>query len=110
MKRVICLGIVMFGFLTAGYAHPPDSINVAVSGNTVVITVDHEVQNALQHYIKLITVSVNGEDKIRQTFTLQKGNQQYVMYVIPEIRRGDTIEVEATCNKFGSLKVQEKVE
>jgi desulfoferrodoxin (superoxide reductase-like protein) len=110
MKIVLGLFIMSVVFLTPGFAHPPDAVNVAISASTVVITIDHPVQNPIEHYIRLLTVSVNGEDKIRQAFTLQKGNQQYVMFIIPELRKGDTVEVEATCNKFGTLKVEEKVE
>ncbi|MFA5362171.1 MAG: hypothetical protein WC335_02845 [Candidatus Omnitrophota bacterium] len=110
MKIVLWLFIITVVFLTPVFSHPPDAVNVAISANTVVITIDHPVQNPLDHYIRLVTVSVNGEDKIRQTFTLQKGNQQYVMFILPELKKGDTVEVEATCNKFGSLKAQETVE
>jgi desulfoferrodoxin (superoxide reductase-like protein) len=110
MKLLAWLFVFVCVFLTPGFSHPPDAVNVAISANTVVITVDHPVQNPMEHYIKMITVTLNGEEKIRQIFTLQKGNQQYVMYVLPELRKGDKVEVEATCNKFGTLKVEEQVE
>ncbi|MDD2703373.1 MAG: desulfoferrodoxin family protein [Candidatus Omnitrophica bacterium] len=110
MKIILWFCVFTGVFLTPAFSHPPDAVNVAVSANTVAITVDHPVQNPLEHYIRLIEVRLNGEDKIRQTFTLQKGNQQYVMFIIPELKRGDLVEVEATCNKFGTLKTQETVE
>ncbi len=110
MKILLWLFIITIFLLSPGFGHPPDEVTVAISANAVVITVDHPVQNPLEHYIKLVTVYLNGEEKIRQTFTLQKGNQQYVMYTLPELRKGDVVEVEAVCSKFGTLKAEEKVE
>lgn len=64
----------------------------------------------MKHYIKLITVRLNGNDIIRQTFTVQKGDQQFAMYEIPELKKGDILEVEVVCSRFGTLIAQETIE
>lgn len=86
------------------YAHPPSSIALSRSGTSVEVLVTHNVSNPLQHYISLIEVFLNGKKIIDQHFSLQTENNQRALYIIPELKNGDIVEVEADCNQFGDLK------
>ncbi|MEI8349568.1 MAG: hypothetical protein WCI77_05400 [Candidatus Omnitrophota bacterium] len=88
----------------AVYAHPPSSVNISRKGTTIEVVVTHTVSNPSQHYIKLIEVFLNGKMIIEQHFCLQTANSQQAVYNIPELKNGDTVEVEADCNQFGELK------
>jgi len=91
-------------FATAVYAHPPSSVAISRNGTSVEVMVTHTVSNPLQHYINLIEVFLNGKKIIEQHFSLQTENNQRALYIIPELKKGDIVEVEADCNQFGELK------
>jgi len=105
MKKII-LVLVVLAFLTGrGFCHPPTDIVITVSGIAVDVIVMHAVSAPKTHYIDDIAVSVNGKEMITQKFIMQtEAALQRAVYVIPSLKKGDKIEVEADCNKSGKLK------
>jgi len=90
----------------SAFAHPPQKIDITQRDKVISVTVTHNVKDPATHYIKLIEVEVNGKKIINQEFSLQTGNVQKVTYLIPDLKNGDTLEVDADCNQFGDLKQQ----
>lgn len=87
------------------FAHPPKKIDISSTATVVTITVTHPVKDPLTHYIKLIEVSLNGKRIIEQKFSLQlDATEQKTTYQIPELKKGDVLEVDADCNLYGDLK------
>jgi desulfoferrodoxin (superoxide reductase-like protein) len=64
----------------------------------------HPVSNPNSHYVKRVEVTLNNQKIIEQTFSLQEGNSQEVIYHIPSLKISDTVTVEAFCNIGGSQK------
>lgn len=89
--------------LSAGplFAHPPSAIDIKANGAAVEITVEHAVSDPADHYIREIKVSAGRKEMIRQEFVLQTGNVQKAVYLIPSIKPGNLLKVEAFCSKFG---------
>lgn len=111
MKAAAITTLLVFGFFSLAFAHPPKSIEVKVATNTVDVTVEHIVANPIVHYIVRIEVKVNGAVVIEQKFSSQNDDQkQLVMYYIPGLKKDDKIEVAAYCIKGGDLTKQVIVE
>ena len=105
MRVVIIFAVIIFGVASSAMAHPPSKIEVKMTGAQVDITIYHDVSNPKAHYINNVVVNLNNKKVIEQKFNLQTDNYiQSVVYVMPGLVKGDRVEVEADCNKFGMLK------
>ncbi|GAH26892.1 unnamed protein product [marine sediment metagenome] len=105
-KNIIFLFLlIMYLFLpTQAFSHPASKVILSVEGNILHVTVQHNVGNPQTHYINEIIVILNGKKIITQLFFLQTDNTQKVSYTIPSLKSGDTITVEASCNRGGIRK------
>ena len=114
MKRFLILILALF-FLMLGspaFAHPPSDIifNFDSRNNIFSIGVVHIVQDAQKHFIGNISIKLNGNKWLMQNFLIQTNLQtQAVSYVILGLKKGDVIEVTATCNQKGQLKKAFKI-
>ena len=91
-------------------AHPPTGIGIKINGTHVEIAVTHAVKDPADHYIKHITVTLNGKIVVEQDFGLQTGNVQNALYNLPGLKVGDKLSVRADCSKGGSLTEEKSVE
>lgn len=97
--------LIMCLFLpTQAFSHPAGKVILSVEGNILHVTVQHNVGNPQTHYINKIIVTLNEKKVITQLFFLQTDNTQKVSYIIPSLKSGDTITVEASCNRGGIRK------
>jgi len=105
-KSIIFLFLlIMCLFLpTQAFSHPASKVILSVEGNILHVTVQHNVGNPQTHYINKIIVTLNEKKIIIQLFFLQTDNTQKVSYIIPSLKSGDTITVEASCNRGGIRK------
>jgi hypothetical protein len=104
-KHFVVLSALVFA--AALQAHPAKNIFFAFDLNqkTVKLDIVHPVKNPAEHYIYNIEVKVNGKKTITQTARAQTdGASQSVVYVIPELKAGDKVEVTTECNKVGTIK------
>ena len=112
-KKLIIASVVfflMFGSLV--FAHPPDNIIFNYDGKNKILSVGvaHTVKNSQKHFIKEITIKVNGKDWISQDFVSQATlDVQAASYAQVDLKKGDVIEVSAVCNQGGELKKTFKV-
>lgn len=109
MKKItiICACIVFFSALSNLYAHPPTDIKITFDSNTKMLkaVIEHNTRNVLNHYIKTVNVELNGIKIISHNISREDNNNtQTVVYLIPDVKKGDIISVEAFCNIRGSLK------
>ena len=105
-KNIIFLFLlIMCLFLpTQAFSHPASKVILSMEGNILHVTVQHNVGNPQTHYINEIIVTLDGKKIITQLFFLQTDNTQKVSYTIPSLKSGDTITVEASCNRGGIRK------
>ena len=109
MKSILFF-ICSFLYVSSAFCHPPQKIDITQSDKTINIVVTHNVKDPATHYIKLIEVILNGKKIINQEFFLQTGNIQKATYLIPDLKKGDILEIAADCNQFGDLKEKIKIE
>ena len=95
------------------FAHPPEDVifNYDAKNRILSVGVAHTVENLQKHFIREITIKVNGKDWISQNFTRQTSlDAQAVGYAQVDLKKGDVIEVLAVCNQEGQLKKSFKVQ
>jgi len=111
MKRLFGLTLMFLMLATnAALAHPPKTIDIKVSGTKLDVSVYHKVKNSIGHFMYKISVKVNGKLVIVQEFSMQTGNGTDVSYVVPSLKMGDVIELEAFCNNGGQKRETISVE
>jgi len=104
MKRlVVVLSLLSISFVV--FAHP--AMEVTIKPDYVTKAIDlsyiHKVNDNSKHYIDEIKVRLNGKEIITQILSVQEsGNGGAVKYLIPELKKGDKIEVETRCSKGGN--------
>jgi hypothetical protein len=92
---------------TGAWAHPASAIRLEFDqpGRLLKIVVVHDTKNPSEHFIKTVSVRLNGREILKQEFASQEdGTVQTVAYKIIDAKSGDSIEVTAVCNVFGKKK------
>ena len=93
------------------FAHPAKEISVRQEGSDFLVQVWHMVMSSptkdmKKHYIKTITVTINGKQVAEKTYTSQTGETFKELFKI-DAKKGDKLVVTATCN-LGGEKTAEK--
>ena len=105
MKNVLFALSLILAASSFAFAHPPQDIQVKVSGEKIGVTVIHNVDDPSSHYIEEIKVSVNDKTAVKQSYSLQENkSEQPASYIIPGLKKGDKITVSAECCEYGKLK------
>ncbi len=114
MKKVLLFTFVLILSLTLSvYAHPPGEIEMSFNteNNMLEVTIPHNSDDNTSHFVNDVKVHLNGEQHIDQIFIMQTDEEnQYLHYMIPGAKSGDTISLRAECNKFGSRESEITVE
>lgn len=103
-KNVMLCVLLLLAASNNAFAHPPGHIDITYEPNsqTISVLVEHNVGNPRTHFIKEIDVSLNGKRMIEDKFTRQSNdNDQSADYEIPDLKKGDTITVDAYCSISG---------
>ncbi|MEI6832215.1 MAG: hypothetical protein WCK61_05865 [Candidatus Omnitrophota bacterium] len=109
MKRIAAF-LIVFIFAAAisiAYAHPPSDITITFDARTKILqaVIIHNTSNPASHYIKKVDVGLNGKEIIEHTVSKQDNNEsQTVIYLIPDVKDGDVLSVEAYCSISGKLQ------
>lgn len=109
MKRKFALAIILFFtiFCSIAYTHPPSDIAITYDPATKVLraVITHNVSNPQGHYIKKVDIGINGKEIIEHQISRQDDFAgQTVSYLIPDIKPGDILSVEAYCSISGKLE------
>lgn len=114
MKKVLILAFVLVLSLSLSiYAHPPGEIEMSFNAenNMLEVTIPHNSNDISDHFVGDVAVYLNGEQHIDQVFIMQTDEEnQYLHYMIPGAKSGDTISLTAECNKYGSSEKELTVE
>ena len=114
MKRITALLVFLTFFMAAStaYAHPPSDIKITFDQNTKILRaiIVHNTSNPLHHYINKVDVGLNGKEIIGHSISREDNNEtQTVAYLIPDVKSGDILSVEAYCSISGKLKKEVEV-
>lgn len=103
--------IIATMFPVTVYAHPPKDLQLVydMSKKSLTVTIIHPSFLPSAHYVKLVTVKKNGSELNTYHYKSQPDKNTFTYaYEIPA-SPGDTLEVTAECNMFGSKSAQVKV-
>jgi desulfoferrodoxin (superoxide reductase-like protein) len=102
MKKIFLQAITVVLFLSvSAWAHAPKKIDITVKDKLVEIKIEHPVRDPFDHYVRRITVKHNGVQVAKENFVRQDKDEQLFEIKIPELKKGDKIEVTARCSEFG---------
>lgn len=110
MKKALFVTMILILALTISVsAHPPGDIEMSFNNenNMVEVTIPHSSGDNSAHFINNVKVYLNDNLHIEQNFIMQTDNKiQYLHYMIPGAKSGDSILLKAECNKFGSKEIK----
>ena len=105
MYKILAILACFISLTQNAYAHPPSAINLVYNGNKqeFILTINHRVSGK-GHFIKQISVKLNGEEIQSKTFRFQN-NKRIVRFSFPEpeYEKGDILTVEVICNRTGPV-------
>ena len=86
-------------------AHPPSAVNLAYNSSLseLAVTITHVVPDPADHFIKLVEVHSGDAVLISEQYSSQPAAGTFTYRYTLAARNGDLLEVNASCNKFGSL-------
>lgn len=107
MKKFF-LTLFLILLAVSAFAHPPTDIKLEYNSATrmLTITANHPLQNNIvsdpaRHYLREITVSVNGKIVITETLVFQQSPNGEISSFLLNVKAGDRISVRAVCNITG---------
>ncbi|MFZ5802072.1 MAG: hypothetical protein ACOY3K_03020 [Candidatus Omnitrophota bacterium] len=113
MKPIAAMiAVLMIVGAPAVFAHPAEEIELAfdTKTQTLVAKIFHQVPDPKAHYIRTITVMLNGEEVANETLTEQTDGL-FEQYNLPfeAVNSGDEITLKAECSLGGTKEASFKV-
>jgi|GEM_PF-494788 len=115
-RRLTTISLVLlFGLFLAyspSLAHPPSKMELSYDGGNRILQVKvaHRVGNPSSHYVESIKISKNGELVLEKDYDKQENRSESIYEFDLEANNGDSIKVEAECNRFGKISKSLKIE
>ena len=112
MKKFIFLVMVFLFSISILLSHPPNKVEIKynLEKDIVDVTIYHGSNNLKKHYINEIHLWVNGRKIVKQTNLTQfEGKKQFYLYKIPNLKKGDIIQVIAKCSVYGTKKTKVEI-
>lgn len=111
-KRYVTILFVLASFLlfaipVVSMAHPPSGIMVDYNGETGIleVVVTHGVGDPVSHFIEEFRVFVNGDMMFTLESRMQTNSSEgKAVFLIPWLKGGEEVRIEAKCNRAGTLK------
>ena len=108
MKKTIILVFLCFllSISTLAYAHQPQKIEIKYYANTKMLqaVIFHDTSSPERHFIRTVILWLHGKEMLRHVLSAQDNNiSQTVTYLLPDLKNGDIITLEADCSVNGRL-------
>lgn len=105
MKKLSLLMVVLIFATVFAKADAPKKINLTYQDGKLKIEALHRVRNANKPYIDQFVVKLSGEEVKTLQLDKQTSTSSQVSEIkLPDIKKGDQIEVITLCNEFGQKK------
>ncbi len=105
--------LLVISFTSISFSHAPDSIVYKYYPDKKILAIGvwHNVKDPTKHFIVSLEIKLNGKTWILQHFSSQTNkNTQAASYSEVNLKKGDALDITATCNEGGELKKTVKVE
>ncbi|HHO76451.1 MAG TPA: hypothetical protein ENN05_08485 [Deltaproteobacteria bacterium] len=105
-------GLFSLAGIDSAHAHPPRDVTIHydLAQQALSATISHKTTFSSIHYIESVTITRNGVVLLAEKYSDQP-KEAPITYTYPvSAVAGDVLEVEATCNVFGSKKATITVE
>ena len=102
MKKIVLFLVAIFVSCSLLKADPAKKVNLTYQDGKLKVEALHKVRNANNHFIDQVVVKVNGKEL--KTIRLDKQTStasQLLEIELPDLKKGDKIEVVTRCNEFG---------
>ncbi|MBP9016326.1 MAG: hypothetical protein KBG17_01100 [Paludibacteraceae bacterium] len=102
MKKIVLFLVAIFVSCSLLKADPAKKVNLTYQDGKLKVEVLHKVRNTNNHFIDQVVVKVNGKEL--KTIRLDKQTStasQLLEIELPDLKKGDKIEVVTRCNEFG---------
>jgi hypothetical protein len=113
IRKITAIVFCLLFVTSLAHAHPPTLIDIKYDPVTkqVVATIYHQTSNTQRHFIDKVTTKINDSAPGIKRFSFQKtAREQTVIFVIPGLKSGDMVVLEAYCNKGRRLAQQIRAE
>jgi len=94
--------LVLWPTMASGHGPKDVELTYDTGSRTLSVTISHTVSNPQKHYIKAVSITRNGELVTKDEHTNQPDPSSFSYTYTIEAEPGDTLEVTADCNYFGS--------
>jgi desulfoferrodoxin (superoxide reductase-like protein) len=108
MKTILAVFILVALPLTVLFAHPASSIKAdyKAADKSLAVNVTHLISKSkntdpTKHFIKEISVTLNGTLVEKKTFTSQTGDNQITSFAL-NAKKGDKVNIVAVCSLAGT--------
>lgn len=102
MKKMCVVLMVVAGTVATAFGHPASEVTISNAGETLTVTVAHGTRDVAIHYIDNVTIHVNGAKAVIQHCIRQTSpTAQTLTYVVPGLKKGDSVQAATHCNKSG---------
>lgn len=112
MKIFFVFLTFLFLVVSSVWASPATSIDVSydAKAKSITATIYHQSYDIKKHYIRVVKMSINGAIVDTKNFHWQHtAQEQTAVFSIPDVKPGDTILIEAFCNKGGKRAQEIKI-
>ncbi|MBN2238011.1 MAG: hypothetical protein JW729_10650 [Bacteroidales bacterium] len=103
MKK-ISLILVLLAFSFAAMSNPPKKVTLKfdLKSQEIDVNIQHSVGDITDHFIENVVVKLNDQEVVNENYDKQKDTKgDLFRYKLENVKKGDVLEVTATCNKWG---------
>lgn len=108
MKKII-IALLLMMISSFIFAHAPSEITLSYDAKTSILSINvvHPIAatkapDPMKHFVKEITVNVNGKDIIMETIAFQQSDNGEVSTFLLKVKSGDKVSVKANCSISGT--------
>lgn len=112
LSLISVLFLIFLIAVPAAFAHSPTGMELEYDKDegTLEVDITHSVNDPDDHYVERVEIRRNGELVNSEDYTSQPSNSTFSYTFTVSAEEGDSLQVEAFCNQFGSITEEMEVD